>query len=145
MLKIRDFRRKDLDKICGYKRESVHINFPDCRFNEDMFGKILLRCAKQRPDSVKIAEVDGKVAGYVWCRSVSSAVGVFGRIEHVFVDEKFRHRGVGKVLMQTAEEHFRSCGVKKIKLTVTSGNKSAVSLYNNMGYETRRFIMEKDL
>ncbi len=145
MTKLRNSRPADVDKICDYKRQSAHMNFPDCQFKEEMFRKHLLRQLKLRPDTVKVVEVGGEIAGYVWFKIVDSTVGMFGRIEHIFVDEKYRNRGLGKKLMQAAEDHFKRHGAKKVKLTVTSDNESAVSLYRGMGYRTKRFVMEKDL
>jgi ribosomal protein S18 acetylase RimI-like enzyme len=145
MITMRNARPADVDKICGYKRESIKLNFPGSEFKEEMFKKHLLRQVTLKPDTVKVVEIDGHMAGYVWFKLVDSAVGSFGRIEHIFVDENFRGQGVGKKLMSGAEEHFRGHGTKKIKLTVTTENKAAISLYKGLGYKTKRFVMEKDL
>jgi len=145
MIKVRNGRPHDADKICGYKMESARLNFPECEFKERMFRCHLLRQLKFNPDMVKVIELDGVVAGYVWFKLVNSTVGTFGRIEHIFVDEKYRGHGLGKKLMLAAEEHFKGHGIKKMKLTVTSDNKAAVSLYHGIGYKTKRFVMEKDL
>lgn len=145
MIEVRNGRPADADKICRYKMESVRLNFPECEFSEKMFRAHLQRQLRLRPDTVKVIESGGQVAGYIWFKVVESSVGTFGRIEHIFVDEGFRNQGIGKRLMKAAEDHFRSKGVKKAKLTVTTGNKAAVSLYERIGYETRRYVMEKDL
>ncbi|MBN2330418.1 MAG: GNAT family N-acetyltransferase [Candidatus Aenigmarchaeota archaeon] len=145
MIKVRDGRPGDADKICGYKLESVRLNFPECEFSDKMFRAHLLRQLRTDPENVKVIEADGKVAGYIWLKIVESTVGTFGRIEHVFVDRGFRNHGIGKRLMLAAEDYFRGRGIKKVKLTVTADNKAAVSLYRHMGFETRRYVMEKDL
>jgi ribosomal protein S18 acetylase RimI-like enzyme len=145
MIKVRDARLQDADRICSFKRESAKANFPGCPFNEQMFRRHLLRQIKARPNNVLVAEAGGVVAGYIWFKLVDSTVGAFGRIEHIFVDGKYRKQGIGRELMQSAEDHFRGIGTKKIKLTVTSENEAAVSLYKGIGYETRRLVMEKDL
>lgn len=145
MIKIRNFRPEDAGTVCGFKRESAKVNFPDCEFNEELFKKLLLKNSSKYPDWVKVAEDDGKLIGYIWFKMIESTVGVFGRMEHLFVDETYRSRGVGRMLMESAEEYFRRQGVKKVKLTVTKSNESAISLYRNMGYEVERFKMEKDL
>lgn len=145
MIKVRNGRLGDADMICGYKKESVRLNFPECDFFDKMFRAHLLRQLRLKPDTVKVIEADGKVAGYIWFRIIGSSVGTYGRIEHIFVDQGFRKQGIGKRLMKAAEDHFRSKGMKKVKLTVTSENKAAVSLYERIGYETKRYVMEKDL
>ena len=145
MTMIRDFREEDLGRIVSFKKESVKLNFPDSPFNEEMFRNILLKGIKANPESVKVAEVDGEVAGYIWFKLVESAVGVFGRLEHLFVDKRFRNSGIGKELMLAAEEYLRDKGLKKVKLSVTSTNETAISLYKKIGYAVKRHVMEKDL
>jgi ribosomal protein S18 acetylase RimI-like enzyme len=145
MIKLRNAKPEDIEKICEFKRKGVSLNFPSCPFNENMFRRNMLRHMEYDPNYVKVAELEGEVAGYIWFRMVNSTVGVFGRIEHIFVDEKFRHHGLGKKLMSVAEAYLRDNGVKKIKLTVTMNNDEALSLYKKIGYKTNRFVMEKDL
>ncbi|UCD02836.1 MAG: GNAT family N-acetyltransferase [Candidatus Aenigmatarchaeota archaeon] len=144
MIRIRNFRPEDADTVAGFKRESAKVNFPGCEFNPKLFKRLILKSSKKCPDWVKVAEDDGKLIGYIWFKVIESTVGVFGRMEHLFVDERYRKRGVGRMLMESGEEYFRRHGIKKVKLTVTRGNK-AVSLYEKMGYEVKRFKMEKDL
>ena len=145
MIAVRNASPADMDEICGFKSKSVELNFPNRTFNEELFRRHLLRQVRLKPDMVRVIEVDGKTAGYIWFRLMDSSVGVFGRIEHVFVDEGHRNRGLGKRLMQAAEEYLKGRGAKRIKLTVTKDNKTAASLYKSMGYETKRYVMEKDL
>jgi ribosomal protein S18 acetylase RimI-like enzyme len=145
MTKIRNFRPLDADKVCSFKRESARVNFPGCEFNAGLFRKLLLRGAKRHPECIKIAEENGRVVGYIWFKTIESAVGVFGRVEHIFVDEAYRGKGLGRKLMESAEDYFRKHGLGKMKLTVSKDNETAVALYRDMGYETKRFKMEKDL
>ncbi len=145
MIKIRDFTAEDADKVCGFKRESARVNFPGCQFDEAMFRDLIMKSFRSFPERIKVAEDGGTVVGYIWFKVIRSATGVFGRIEHIFVDESWRGKGLGKMLMETAEEYFRKRGVKKVKLTVTTANRKAIKLYSEMGYETRRYKMEKDL
>jgi ribosomal-protein-alanine N-acetyltransferase len=145
MSKVRNGAVGDADRICRFKSESVSLNFPDCEFSEPMFRAHLLRQLKVNPETVKVVESGGKVAGYIWFKVINSSVGTFGRIEHIFVDAGFRKKGIGRKLMEAAEEHFKAKGVKKVKLTVTTKNEAAIALYKRIGYETRRFVMEKDL
>jgi ribosomal protein S18 acetylase RimI-like enzyme len=145
MLRIRDFRSGDLDRIVGFKRESVRTNFPNSRLDEKMFARLLLKNVKENPGHVKVAEVDGEIAGYIWFKTVEADIGVFGRMEHLFVDERFRKAGIGKRLIESAERHFIKSGIRKVKLTVTSSNETAAALYRKLGYATKRLVMEKDL
>jgi len=145
MVKIRPFRDEDTDTLCMFKEESVKANFPDAQFNTGMFREILTRTAKKNPQLVMVAEEDGRIAGYLWLKIITSTVGKFGRFEHLFVVADYRGRGIARQLMQHAEDYCRKHGIKKVKLTVTKTNKDAISLYSSLGYEVMRYRMEKDL
>src|SRR4030042_1736350 len=145
MVKIRDFAAEDMESICSFKTESVRKSFPECSFDHELFRKLLMRDATRNPWHVKVAEDDGRILGYVWFKEVESDVGKFGRIEHIFVTEGRRGRGIGKMLMKEAEDALRAAGIKKIKLTVTNGNSGAMTLYGGMGYHPKGLKMEKDL
>ena len=145
MITIRNFKSDDIEKISFFKSESVKMNFPGSKFNSEMYKRLLLKSVSKSPDYVKVAEDNGNVMGYVWFKVIDSTVGMFGRFEHLFVDESCRGKGVGKMLMEAAENYFRSKGIKTVKLTVTTTNENAMKLYEKLGYETKRYKMEKDL
>jgi ribosomal protein S18 acetylase RimI-like enzyme len=145
MINLRNFRPGDLDTICRFKRESFRVNFPSSAFDESAFRKRILNCAKLQPDMIKVLEYEGQVAGYVCMKAVETTSGKFGRIVHIFVDEKHRRKGLGIMLMRAAEGELKAMGVKKVKLAVTKENEPAVSLYKGMGFKVTRYVMEKDL
>lgn len=51
------------------------------------------------------------------------------------VDSKFQRRGVGKVLLEAAENIAKQKGYHKISLTVNQYNEKANALYQKLGYE----------
>jgi ribosomal protein S18 acetylase RimI-like enzyme len=46
-----------------------------------------------------------------------------------------RRRGIGRALLEAAEEWARAVGVKKIELHVFPYNEGAIALYEQLGYE----------
>ncbi|MGR3775473.1 GNAT family N-acetyltransferase [Bacillus paramycoides] len=63
-----------------------------------------------------------------------------GKIEVLFVDEKYRRNGFGLKLMNSAVEWFKEQQIDDIELTVVYGNE-AVSFYQKLGFYPRSIIM----
>jgi ribosomal protein S18 acetylase RimI-like enzyme len=88
--------------------------------------------------TVRVAELGGDVVGFV-------AVHVMPRFEHgdriarilaLIVDAGVRERGVGHLLMDTAEEIARETGCAFIEITAGRHRPDAQRLYEAVGYET---------
>lgn len=56
-------------------------------------------------------------------------------IHDLFVAEAYRHQGIGKQLMQHAEQLARNNGCYKMTLEVLSKNEAAKSSYQSSGYQ----------
>jgi ribosomal protein S18 acetylase RimI-like enzyme len=88
--------------------------------------------------TVRVAELGGDVVGFV-------AVHVMPRFEHgdriarilaLIVDAGVRERGIGHILMSTAEEVARETGCAFIEITAGRHRPEAQHLYEAVGYET---------
>lgn len=55
-------------------------------------------------------------------------------IETIGVDPTFQHKGIGKELINAAENEIVKRGIKQIRLEVSVGNTPAVQLYQKSGY-----------
>lgn len=56
-------------------------------------------------------------------------------ISNIAIYPKYRGRGIGKTLMLAAEQEAKIAGAERIVLDVEKENTSAISLYENIGYE----------
>jgi ribosomal protein S18 acetylase RimI-like enzyme len=68
-----------------------------------------------------------------------------GFIYDIYVEEKFRGKGIGKLLMDKAEGYCRKRGYSRIALGVSTANDSAVRLYNRTGFKPERMTMAKEI
>ncbi len=98
-----------------------------------------------------IAEMNGEQVGFIAGRinnfagSVESPAAVVGRMEEFFVKEAFRNRGVGKRLMETAEDFLKKAGCERIYVEVFAPNESAYNFYKGQGYINRDIDMVKEI
>ncbi|MVT14244.1 MAG: GNAT family N-acetyltransferase [Euryarchaeota archaeon] len=53
----------------------------------------------------------------------------------IAIIKDFRHRGIGKAMMETSFEWAKQMGIEKICLEVFSTNTNAIELYKKMGFE----------
>jgi len=89
---------------------------------------------------------EGGVVGMVWVSISDRISGVrFGWIHDITVDEKFRGRGIGRMLLQHAVEHFKAIGIRMIGLMVLVDNQSARELYAGEGFHDYSVYMLKTL
>lgn len=107
------------------------------RFVEDgSFGKAWIICDGEKP------------IGYVVLTLGFSFEygGRDGFLDELYVDEKYRGRGIGRRTMEFVEERAREMGVKALHLEATQGNDAAIELYRRAGYfKHERFLMTKRL
>lgn len=61
-------------------------------------------------------------------------------IDMIAVDRNQQHKRIGKSLMAQAENFAASRGCVRAKVMVDAGNSYAHIFYNNLGYQTARFI-----
>ena len=69
----------------------------------------------------------------------------FGYIFDIFVEEEFRGKGIGKLLLEKAEDYCRKKGHSRIALSVSATNDSAIELYSRTGYKAERINMAKEV
>jgi len=89
---------------------------------------------------------ESELAGYV-ILTLGYSFEYRGReafVDELYVEEKFRGRGVGRRAMEFVEERARELGVNAIHLEVDRGNDAALGLYRRTGYvDHERYLMTK--
>lgn len=58
----------------------------------------------------------------------------FGFVHDLWVEEEYRHEGVGRQLVMEAVERFTRLGVKQIRLDVATANPAARALFETCGF-----------
>ncbi len=117
---------------------------------DDYIAQMLQRC-RQCDGSVFVADNDGNIAGYVTilCRVQSDDLDdgdiEFGLVADLLVRNEYRGTGLGRDLMNAAEEFARNNGVNWLRVSVMAGNGAARRLYESTGFSEIYIELEKSL
>lgn len=143
MIHIRDFQPSDRDFIASLVMRFSEFDLPKWRSKNEVDDTNLVTLQKAieqpEPDSaIFIAEDEsGTPAGFI---HLQTQVDYFngkkhGYISDIAVDKSFEGQGVGRALMNKAEEWTRQQGYGLLTLYVFAGNKRAQLLYEKNGYQ----------
>lgn len=92
----------------------------------------------------------GQLAGFVTVAIVDEAHSLlqpmrFGRVGTLGVSAEWRGQGIGRMLMQHAQDWAAARGSRELRLNVWAFNEAAQHLYRELGYELRLQTLAKPL
>lgn len=94
-----------------------------------------------------VLDDDGHYAGHLWLTEQADVRTGIGRlwVTTMAIAQKYRSRGWGRLLVEKTEEEARARGLTGLGLSVDAENVVARKLYEEMGFETVRLRMIKNL
>ena len=143
----------DSSTVCGFQPETYSLNFPDFTYTPNFADAFRhdLRRAVLDPHNALFVLDDGReknnVIGFLWvviCQN-SWTQERYGYVNNLYVVPQRRKQGLAKELLRQGDDWFRARGIKRVRLTVTSSNAQAATLYEASGFRTQRHEMEKTL
>jgi ribosomal protein S18 acetylase RimI-like enzyme len=150
-LTVRPMKNTDLDAVSRLGAELVrlHHRYDPRRFftTDDPQGgyKWFLGTQMKNADVVLlVAELDGEIAGYLYGsleeRDWARLVDAHGAINDVYVDERYRRRGVARALVNGGVAALEEKGAKRVLLSSAWPNTEAQALFEACGF--RRTMVE---
>jgi ribosomal protein S18 acetylase RimI-like enzyme len=140
MVIIRSFKPSDRLAIKKFIIASAAISWPGkkikCRYILPKIGK---------KGYIKIAEIERKPIAFIWFSIRNSAIGKYGYIKHIFVEKKWRRKGIAKKLIKIAEKELKLKGIDTLRLIVTKTNRSGFVFAKKCGFKQSRIVMEKKI
>ncbi len=135
--------RKQIEDLIVY---SAKINFPGCEIDEN-YGitkcNTLEKYIAEDSAAVFAAIEDDLLLGWIWIHEIDRMGKKRVHVSEIAVSDKYRHRGLGKSLLETAEAYAADHGYKEIDLLVTASNEAAVGFYRDADFITERYLMKK--
>ncbi len=155
-IRVRRATMADYERLCElYRQVDAHhvVVHPELfRMVEPPRERAHIQEILQGADStIFVAEVGEVIAGFALV-FVKDAPPVpvmvprrFAVVDTLGVDEQYRRRGVGRALMEQAEQFAREHGARDIELSVYKFNVGAIRLYEELGYQTASLKMRKGI
>jgi phosphinothricin acetyltransferase len=85
---------------------------------------------------VLVAEADGECVGFAYLSLMSDKSGWrFSREDTIYIDERYRGMGLGKVLLPALIAEARRIGVRLVVASITSTNEASLALHSRFGFE----------
>ena len=76
----------------------------------------------------------GETGARIVATAMAGYEGHRGWINYLAVAPEYRRRGIGRRMMQVAEDELRKLGCPKINLQVRSSNKAVIAFYESLGF-----------
>lgn len=129
-MEIRQAKKEDLNGLIAVLREvfPVHNIFTKDEESVLKYWEVV----KAEPDDFIVAVEDGKVIGGCLVVMRSFDGHTIARIKHLAVATDHKAKGVGRSLIEKAEEII---GTGKIEIHVAEGEKIVIPFYTKMGYK----------
>ena len=91
--------------------------------------------------SARVVRRDGRIAAEVMVLRRKTPRGLIGRIYTLAVDAAYRGNGLGRMVLAGCLDELRAEGAAAAVLEVDATNDAAIALYERMGFErTRRLV-----
>lgn len=117
---------------------------------EEYWAHVLSRCEASN-GRVLVAEDDGHIVGLVAVvaaepfMELDDPSGTYGLVTDLFVATSYRKRGLGRVLLEHAEDFARAAGARELRIGILSANDTARRLYTDCGFRPYLEILAKRL
>ncbi len=129
--RIRNLSELDLDAITRIDERITG------QYRPDVWERRLVYYIRRDPDAPKVAELDGKVVGFMLGEVRGGEFGLdepTGWIEFFGVDPDARGAGLGRRLIDALLEHFRASGAHITRTMVAARDTEIDAFFRAMGF-----------
>jgi len=127
-IKIRRCRPSDMPQVREIEISSLKFVTP---------VSLLSRFYEITPEGFLVAEIHGKIVGYVIGNMQN---GSEGHILAIAVDPKHRKQGIGTALIKAICKVLKKQGANKVRVELKLYNTGAKEFYSNLGFEESSIV-----
>ena len=123
----------------------------DKRYSRSESGfsiKEIQKFYRKNKELVLVSELNNKnnkITGFLIAEIKKSHGKKFGNIEMLFVDSRYRERGIGTALVKTLLKKFKEMKAGHVMLVNPIRNKKATALYKKLGFKMEAYHFRKKL
>lgn len=153
--RLREAFRSERPYILGCMRSSITSSVSESEAAmSDLWVDQTLNIVNSYMDSIisrntayVLERKDGHKAGMIWLEISRDQFTCddTGYMLGLYVEEEHRNNGLGKALIQAAEDWCGERGLLSLTLNVGFHNSMAHDLYEKLGFRTRSVVLRKDL
>ncbi|MBW1996437.1 MAG: GNAT family N-acetyltransferase [Deltaproteobacteria bacterium] len=135
-IRIRRLRLEDADSISKIQESITKVPVsPD-------FKQIILEHAPKAEEASFVAEIEGKVVGYMISYILSGSFGMDKNawIAQFGVDPQYMGQGIGKSLAEEIFKFYKSRGITDIFTSVRWDSTDLLSFFKTLGFDRSNFI-----
>ena len=157
MTHIRNYRRDDALELehCIVELQSYEAEIEPNRVEghrvASAYRRLLLAECRRTTGKILVAETDDEVVGFVCVLAAVDSKDVLEKeTKHAYITDLVvlpghRNEGVGRALLQAAEDYVAGQGGTVLKVDVLAANDVALDLYTSMGYVESEIRLAKRL
>lgn len=133
---IRKLKNEDAEEICKiYHTITKTANIDD-------FRKIVAKQAQRDEDASFVAEINGKLVGYLISYTLIGGFGIAKSawVANLGVNPKYMGQRIGEKMAEAIFQHYREKGIKDIYTSVRWDSADLLSFFKTLGFDRSNFI-----
>jgi len=146
-MKIRKATKKDIDEIdriyVSAETDGMKLQFPkewksmlkNFKKNEKLRKKDFRKDIISKNNYWVVVEEEGKIAGFGNAEIKKNYNEKNGMITMIYVDDKFRRRGIGTIIVKELIKWLKNKKVKNIESAAYINNKPSIKMQTKLGFK----------
>lgn len=137
-IKIRDAEDVDLASIVRIYNDAIATRMSTAQLEPVAVEERKDWIAQHSPNKHPfwVAEIESEIAGWLTIKSFLPRCAYAGTVElSVYVDQKFRRRGIARALLEEAIRRAKSLGISAMIGLIFAHNEASLKLFAQLGFE----------